>query len=497
MKSASSCVVVSCLFVFLLGGGCFSSISKEGDSCQTDLDCEGTLLCFYETCRLADCQQLDCPAGWACIDGLCCNQNRCCSVEGKDHPGTCENDLDDDCDGWTDELDTKCDGGCALDADCDDNDPCTIDSCRDRQCENTPRQGECCDPTGTFGVAQPYTGPEDPAFLNSADLDGDGALDLVVGSDDASSVVVLPNLGNGSFGSPLSFPAGSGPWVTALADFNSNGLTDIAAADFTGKVAILKNQTLAAGQFDFANAQLIDVGGTLLGIAAGDVNGDTDLDLIVADHGRNQLIILAGDGDGGFVVESTLPGAAEPVWVALGDLNADGRLDVVAANRTANTASVWLAQPDGSLGARADFDAGQGCTHLLINDFNRDGHNDIVSVNRYAHSVSLLRGNSDGSLAAPLAFTTEPNGEPRTAAAADFNSDGLLDLAVANFLTDSISVMFAVEGGGFASAVQYPVSGRPSGIVARDLNGDGFADLAASTSVTDKIEVLLADKVCY
>jgi peptidase M23-like protein len=116
VKATSSFVGIICLLGFI-AGGCSSS-PGEGDNCLTEQDCATGQVCFQDTCHIADCPQMDCPENWACIDGQCCNQTKCCSLEGEDHPGTCDNDLDDDCDGWTDEQDSECEAACTLDEDC-------------------------------------------------------------------------------------------------------------------------------------------------------------------------------------------------------------------------------------------------------------------------------------------------------------------------------------------------------------------------------------------
>jgi hypothetical protein len=67
---------------------------------------------------------------------------------------------------------------------------------------------------------------------------------------------------------------------------------------------------------------------------------------------------------------------------------------------------------------------------LAISDFNRDGIIDIAVANYASAGVSVLLGKGGGEFEAPLHFTAGP--EARGIVAADFNGDGILDLAVAN-----------------------------------------------------------------
>ena len=113
-----------------------------------DLDCAYSLQCVAGVCRLANCPDQECPPGAFCIDGQCCDHERCCAAfEGPTGDPTCTNGIDDDCDGLTDDQEADCYSECDTDADCADTDPCTLDVCVDHQCEHHAIQN-CCYPTG-------------------------------------------------------------------------------------------------------------------------------------------------------------------------------------------------------------------------------------------------------------------------------------------------------------------------------------------------------------
>ena len=82
-------------------------------------------------------------------------------------------------------------------------------------------------------------------------------------------------------------------------------------------------------------------------------------------------------------------------------------------------------------------------------------------------------------------------GQPRTVAAADFDGDGILDLAVANQGSNTISVLKGDGKGGFAAATNYGVGTSPASLVAVDLNADGRIDLAVSNLSSNSVSVLI------
>jgi len=478
------------------GCGDSGSRAQEGGACQDDLGCASNLICFVGTCRHPDCQELDCQDGWACIDGLCCNQTRCCGVEGLAREGTCSNGLDDDCDGWTDGLDSDCEQGCSDDAECDDQDECTLDRCVQGECENGPTPEPCCAGTGGFSASTAYPAADDGLFLSAADLDGDGLQDLTMGTDNEHAVVVLPGLAGGAFGAKQVLGTGSNPWATVLEDLDGDSRVDIAAADYSGSVVVWLNQSPGPGQLAFSSPNTVALDGSPLDLVAGDFDANGTLDLAATARQTDRVVLLLGDGAGGFTAAGRLPTGDEPWWVAAGDLNEDGLLDLAVTNNQAGTLSVLLADGPASFAPKVDLAVSNEPQAVLVVDLDLDGHLDLVVANRGAGTVSILVGNGDGSFAPAQERVTEPGGGPIALATGDLNADGWPDLVVANNATDSLSVLLSTGDGALAAGVQYPAPERPSGVVVRDLDGDGVLDLATSCSRTDDVRVLLGEKTC-
>ena len=132
--------------------------------------------------------------------------------------------------------------------------------------------------------------------------------------------------------------------------------------------------------------------------------------------------------------------------------------------------------------------SGNGPAALAAADFNSDGKLDLAIVNTVDSTVSILLGNGDGT------FTRNdyPAGpQPVTVAAADLNHDGIPDLVVANQAANAVSVLLGSPGGVPGAAAPVPTGSGPAGIVVADLDGDGNPDLAVANEYDNSVSILL------
>ena len=325
-------------------------------------------------------------------------------------------------------------------------------------------------------------------------------------------------------GSPI--PTGNQPAAGASADFNGDGKPDLAIMDsYTTSITIL----LGNGDGTFTQGTTIDHVGTTgcipypvnqrsnCSMAVGDFNHDGNADLAETSDFDNTVIILLGDGRGGFAPASGSPITVGnfPEAVRIGDFNNDGLPDLVVANGKDNTVSILLGNGDGTFtpATGSPITVGGFPFFVAVADFNGDGSADVAVTNANDSTVSVLLGNGDGTFT-QAAGSPIPgfNYNPAQVVAADFNGDGIPDLAVADFTPvdqnppkddqmSNVVVMLGKGDGTFTPAAGSPITVGlyATMLVAADFNQDGKTDLAVGNSgdntdlPTQTLTLLLGD----
>lgn len=292
--------------------------------------------------------------------------------------------------------------------------------------------------------------------------------------------------GDGTFGPHSDLQAGSGPSSAAIADFNSDGLADVAVANATdGDIAVM----LGTGGGTFGPKTDFLAGGAANAVAVGDFNSDAREDVVVANRNVDAVSVLLGAGDGSFGAATSFGAGNGPVALAIGDFNADRVEDLAVANYDGSptpsdgSVSVLLGAGNGSFGADTELAVSFPTPSVAVGDFDSDGFDDLVAANEYnGHSVSVLLndGDGDGSFGAKVDF--EVGIAPTGVAVGDFNSDGFEDVATANSFDGDVSVLIGAGNGSFGAKTDYPVGGSVSAIAVGDFDSDDAEDLAVATA---------------
>jgi hypothetical protein len=234
-------------------------------------------------------------------------------------------------------------------------------------------------------------------------------------------------------------------------------------------------------------------------VAAGDLNGDGNLDLVVANSGDNAVSVFLGNGNGTFQPGVTYSVGSYPFFVATGDFNGDGLSDLAVANQNDHSISILVGNGDGTFKPAVAYLVGTtDVANLAVGDFNKDGKLDLAATNPSSDTVSILIGNGDGSFQAPVAYPTGNLGDhPIAVTAFDFNGDGNLDLAVTNLNAKTVAILLGNGGGTFQAAVPYSTTTGffigPSAMTTGDFNGDGKIDLAITDQDDNTASILLGN----
>jgi hypothetical protein len=236
------------------------------------------------------------------------------------------------------------------------------------------------------------------------------------------------------------------------------------------------------------------VGSVPNSVGIGDFNHDGYLDLAVTE-GNNNVAVLLGNGDGTFQPEMPYAVGSTPASIAVGDFNGDGCPDLAVANlngtATDQSISVLLNKCDGS-GQFVVSSFVVPTTYprfIAVGDFNGDGNLDLA-VADFNGTVWVVLGNGDGTFGTAKSYTlgSADSGE-YSVAVGDFNADGYLDLAVTT--GNGVDVLLGNGDGTFKSPVNYSVGTTPFWVAVGDFNADGHLDLAVATG--NGVDVLLGN----
>ena len=285
---------------------------------------------------------------------------------------------------------------------------------------------------------------------------------------------------------------GNEPGAVVAGDFNNDGNLDLAVAinTTTTTVAILLGD--GKGNFTAVSSNPITAAG--FPVLTQDFNQDGIPDLLLSDNTDGAyMTVLLGNGDGTFTVAPGSPigsnYGAFPLFVA--DFNGDGIPDLATSGGYYST--IWLGNGDGTFTEMPI----NSSTLLSVSgpegDFNNDGIPDLLSYDGIDITVYLGRG--DGTFNSGIQTAVNLGGSPYSLAAADFNGDGKLDLAIAIYGNPSSLFVFLGNGDGtFRPAPGSPtqVGSWASAVTVGDFNGDGVADLIVNgaTDLTDVFVLL-------
>jgi hypothetical protein len=360
------------------------------------------------------------------------------------------------------------------------------------------------DGTGKFGTTnypEGSPGGTQATYAVTGDFNGDGKPDVAVANNFSNDVSVLIGDGAGSLGAPATFAVGFRPDSIVTGDFNGDGNLDLATGNGSNgfgfsTVSIL----LGDGKGSFSASTSYSLGNQSLtkSIATGDLNADGKLDIVTANQASGTVTILMGNGAGGFGSPTNITVGSSAYFVALSDLNGDGKLDIVVSTGNSSNSSgyitVLLGDGTGGFGTATNLGVGFYIpSFIAVADFNGDGKNDLAFTTINS-TFSILLGNGTGGFGTATSFGTIP---ATSLVVKDFNGDGNLDIAASSIGAGhsiSLVLVFLGDGTGKLRAGKTYVPGQtPLSIVADDFNRDGNVDLAVANYDSASVSVLLND----
>lgn len=320
------------------------------------------------------------------------------------------------------------------------------------------------DGTGTFAVPQLWqVGVCAPEDIDAADMDNDGDLDVVASGGCGSEIYISHNLGAATFDSAVVLPASTFGGPLALADLNEDGFLDIISGSNASADVLLSD-----GAGGYTGPSTITLDQSPFDILAADLNDDGHVDIAScnygADPGDYSMTVRMGVGDGTFGSLTLLPAAYSPdlanvSGIAAGDIDDDGDLDLMVSNNATNDMSIYLNQGGGLFSAALRAGLYYGARTPWFADFNNDGHCELAALvdlppGGFQSALLVLDGAASGQRTAGTAPLILGAPAPAVAVA------GPRLQAAPNPVTTTTRLTFTMRRAGMASLTIYNALGQ-------------------------------------
>ncbi len=315
--------------------------------------------------------------------------------------------------------------------------------------------------SGSFAAAVSFTTGTSPEGVAIGDIDGDGKLDIVVTNSGSATVSVFRNTATSgiinlaSLAGKVDFTCGNSPESVAIGDIDGDGKPEIITANAAspGGISVLQNTSSAGISFspkvDFVTSAISPV------VAIGDLDGDGRPDVVATNFAASTVSVLRNTGASGTITSTSLAAkvdfatGASPAGLALADMDGDGNVDIVVANFGSGSVGIFRNTGSGvintgSFAGMVSFGALSQPFSVSVGDIDGDGKPDLA-VGYIGSQVSVYRNTSfsgfisTSSLALDVDFGA--GGNPRQVTVGDLDLDGLADFVCTNQSSGTFSIL--------------------------------------------------------
>jgi len=335
-----------------------------------------------------------------------------------------------------------------------------------------------------------------PWSIYAADIDGDGNIDLLSASTSDDTLAWYKNTSMGGFGEKqiITQNLDQTRYITA-ADIDNDGDMDVLAT--TGSINLVVWYENLDGLGNFGTQQIISTDLLLPKmVIAADVDGDGDLDAIIASRADNKVTWVENtDGQGTFGTQQLITNnalAVESVFFA--DINGDGIKDVIcdSSNNGVGNPSWFENDGDGNFGSLQEITQDtSGSQYVLADDVDGDGDMDVLNIEFGGETIAWYENTDGQGDFGPKQIITNEVDAPIQIFMADFDNDGDKDILYnSQQVVDPDYLAWRANDGLGNFGVEQVITTNvvaPRGLFAADIDNDGDMDVLSSSIADHKL----------
>ncbi len=317
-----------------------------------------------------------------------------------------------------------------------------------------------------------------------------------------------PNKGSitpSDFNPKTDFATGSSPYSVSIGDLDSDGKADLVVTNSSSNtISVFRNTSTGPSFISYAAKVDFTTDSEPTSVAIGDLDGDGKNDLAVTNYTSNTISIFmntsTGVGSISYASKIDFTTGTQPISISIGDLDGDGRADLAVTNYSNSTLSIFRNKSTGigviSYATKDDFSTGTSPRSASIGDLDGDGKADLAVANEISNTVSIFRNISTGpsNIGFDIKIDFPTGSAPTSISTGDLDSDGKADLAVANRFSSTVSILRNTSTGagniGFDAKIDFSSGSIPRAVSISDLDGDGKPDLAVANQNSNTVSVL-------
>ena len=346
----------------------------------------------------------------------------------------------------------------------------------------------------------------EPLGLAVADFDGDGKSDVAISIYDhgtGNHLTVWRNISTPSglqFGPPVNFQTGSGPEGIAAGDLDGDGKVDLVIANAASSTVTFLRNASTPGSIFFQVASSSLGLATPHQVAIADFDGDGRPDILVASNSGQMVSVfhhVSTPAQIAFDSRVDFPLGNYPGQPAAADIDGDGKPDILVPGP--NTNNLWLYQNTSSpgtvqAGPQSSFPASATPAGIGIGDLDNDGRLDILVSEAGADRLAVFTNSSSAGTFALARSEFATGSNPESVAVGDLDHDGKLDVLVANEISNTITILHNTSSSGAITLSSLPdlsTASFPITLKLADLNGDGQLDVVVANHEAASFSVFL------